>query len=158
MKQRRKERGEEVKTVRFQGDEEEYGEEVDGDSEELVYDSEEEAERDQEAFLEKFEASKIKSQEQQIDTQSINFYEINKEMLNVRKFKPALGVKYVEYDEFGLPNNAEGDELRKWISTDNAPSDIVIEAPPDVLERAMHPTGERHDLDKQVEDMNEEGK
>jgi hypothetical protein len=32
--------------VRFQGDEEEYGEEVDGDSEELVYDSEEEAERD----------------------------------------------------------------------------------------------------------------
>lgn len=35
---------------------------------------------------------------------------------------------------------------------------MVIEAPPDVLERAMRPTGERHDLDKQVEDMNQEGK
>ena len=58
MRQKRRERGEEVKTKWIVGDSD-YGEDVSDDSEELVYDSEEEAERDQEAFMEKFEANKI---------------------------------------------------------------------------------------------------
>ena len=79
-------------------------------------------------------------------------------MANISKFKAAQGVKFVAYDEYGLPNTKEGRELRALISTDTGADDIVIEAPPDMLERAMRPTGERHDLDKAVEDMNEEGK
>lgn len=47
--------------------------------------------------------------------------------------------------------------MRKFISTDNGTDAVVIEAPPDILERALRPTGERHDLDKEVEEMNEEG-
>jgi hypothetical protein len=43
MREKRIERGEDIKKVRFAGDDEE-GEEMSDDSEELMYDSEEEAE------------------------------------------------------------------------------------------------------------------
>lgn len=53
MREKRVKRGEEVKRVRF-GDGQDEGEEMSDDSSELLYDSEEEAELEQEAFLERF--------------------------------------------------------------------------------------------------------
>ena len=73
--------------------------------------------------------------------------------------KAAPGVKFMEYDEYGLPNTEEAKELRKFISTEEAAADaIVIEAPPEQMEKALRPTGIRYDYDKPVDQMNAEGK
>jgi hypothetical protein len=65
----------------------------------------------------------------------------------------------MQYDEFGLPNTAEAKELRKYIKTDETPLDaVVIEAPPEQLEKALRPTGVKMDYDKPVDQMNDEGK
>jgi hypothetical protein len=73
--------------------------------------------------------------------------------------KAAPGVKFMEYDEYGLPNTEEAKELRKFISTEEAAADaIIIEAPPEQMEKALRPTGVRYDYDKPVDQMNAEGK
>jgi hypothetical protein len=156
MKEKRQERGEEVKKVRFAGDEEEYGEELSDDSEELMYDSEEEANLEQEAFLEKFAKEQMaKKDEAKAESSG---YDIGKELAMMQRFKAAPGVNFVQYDEYGLPDTEEAKELRKYIKTDDAPDAIVIEAPPDQMERVLRPTGIRYDYDKPVDQMNEEGK
>ena len=83
MRDKRIERGEGVKKVMFAGDGDEEGKEMSDDSEDLMYDSEEEAEAEQQAFLEKFEAEKLlkkakedESKEEQIETG----YDIGKEL------------------------------------------------------------------------------
>jgi len=70
-------------------------------------------------------------------------------------YKAAPGVKFVEYDEYGM-SKKEG--LGKFISTDNSIPDLFIEAPPEMLERAMRPKGVFRDYDKDAKDMNQEGK
>lgn len=154
MKAKRQERGEGVKTVRFAGDNDEEGEELSDDSEELYYDSEEEAEMEQEAFLEKFARDQLKT-----DSKPETGYDIGKELANMQKFKAAPGVNFVQYDEFGLPNTEEAKELRKYIKTDDAaPDAIILDAPPEQMEKVLRPTGVHYDYDKPVEEMNEEGK
>lgn len=77
----------------------------------------------------------------------------------MKKFKAAPGVKFVQYDEFGLPDTEEAKELKKYIKTDEAAHDaVVIEAPPEQMEKVLRPKGIRVDYDKPVEQMNEEGK
>lgn len=123
-----------------------------------MYDSEEEAEIEQEAFLEQFAKEQITKTKvtEQIDTTG---YDIGKELAQMQKLKAAPGVKFMQYDEYGLPNTEEAKELRKYISTEEAAADaIVIEAPPEQLEKALRPTGIRYDYDKPVQDMNAEGK
>ena len=44
----------------------------------------------------------------------------------MQKYKAAPGVKFVEYDELGLPNTEEAKELKKYISTEEAASDAVV--------------------------------
>jgi hypothetical protein len=51
----------------------------------------------------------------------------------------------VEYDEYGM-NKKEG--LGKFITTDNSIPDLFIEAPPEMMERAMRPKGVFRDYDK----------
>jgi hypothetical protein len=53
MREKRIQRGEDIKRVKF-ADGQNQGEEMSDDSSELLYDSEEEADLEQEAFLEKF--------------------------------------------------------------------------------------------------------
>lgn len=53
-------------------------------------------------------------------------------------------------------SKAEG--LGKFISTDNGIPDIFIEAPPEMLEKAMRPRGVFRDYDKPVEELTNEGK
>jgi len=53
MREKRIQRGEDIKRVQF-ADGQNQGEEISDDSSELLYDSEEEADLEQEAFLEKF--------------------------------------------------------------------------------------------------------
>jgi hypothetical protein len=132
MKVKRQERGEEVKKVRFTGNNEDDGEELSDDSEEILYDSEEEAVIEQEAFLEKVAREKLaKKEETKAEVVNIG-YDINKELAQMTKFKAAPGVKFVQYDEYGLPDTEEAKELRKYIKTGDAPADaIVIEAPPE---------------------------
>lgn len=157
MKEKRMQRGEDVRRVRF-ADGQEEDEALSDDSSELMYDSEEEAEIEQEAFLAKFQKDQIEKAKasEQIDTAG---YDIGKELALMQKFKAAPGVKFMAYDEFGLPNTAEAKELRKFISTEEtAPDAMVIEAPPEQMEKALRPTGVRYDYDKQVDEMNAEGK
>lgn len=77
----------------------------------------------------------------------------------MQKYQAAPGVKFMKYDEHGLPDTKEADELRKHIKTDDAgPDAIVLEAPPEQMDRILRPTGVRMDYDKPVAEMNEEGK
>jgi len=65
--------------------------------------------------------------------------------------KPAEGVKFVEYDKYGLPAN-DGFDYSKFISTDDArPDDAVINIPADQL--AAQFSGHHMDLDKEVSKM-----
>lgn len=150
IKKTRAERGEAIKKVRFAGDDDQEGEELSDDSDEIVYDSEEEAEIEQEEFLRKFQqqqAVKSESKEAKPDVG----YDINKELASMQNFKAAAGVKFTRYDELGLPDTEEAKELRKHIKTDDAPDAIVIEAPPEQMEKILRPTGLRVDYDKPVE-------
>jgi hypothetical protein len=54
-------------------------------------------------------------------------------------------------------NKKEG--LSKYISTDNSIPGVFIEAPPEMLEKAMmRPRGVFRDYDKDTKEMNAEGK
>ena len=73
------------------------------------------------------------------------------------KFKPVAGVKFVEYDEFGL-KTTEDQEFKKYIKTDDLVGATVLQAPEEQMLRIMNPTGVREDTDIEVKDMNEECK
>ena len=66
-------------------------------------------------------------------------------------------MRFKEYDELGLPKN-DGFDYYKYITTEQDTLDNVIEASPDQMQLAMHPTGERYDIDKEENEMNAEGK
>ena len=169
MRERRRERGEDdeeckQKRVRFLNDQqvESGDDEEDADSDEFVYDSEEEAEEEKQYQQRQEEkAAAEAAREQMIKTAGMEEtpigYDIEAEVKKVKKYKAAAGVKFVEYDELGIPKN-DGFDHYKYISTDTSIPDTVLNATPDQMERALHPTGERFDYDKQRDEMNEEGK
>lgn len=73
-----------------------------------------------------------------------------------QKYKAAPGVKFVEFDEFGM-NKAEG--LGQFISTDNKIADVFIEAPKEMMEKAMmRPIGVFRDFDRDAKTLTNEGK
>ena len=127
------------------------------DSDELVYDSEEEARAEEEFQKEKKARAKDQEEKKEIQVNDENSYDIDAEIKKSQKYKVADGVKFVEYDELGLPKN-DGFNYRDFITTDTKELDTVIAAPPDAMEAALRPKGVRHDQDKPVADMNEEGK
>lgn len=52
----------------------------------------------------------------------------------VQLLKPADGVKFAQYDEYGLPKD-DGFDYKQFIVTDDLkPSDLYIEAPPEMVE------------------------
>ena len=63
----------------------------------------------------------------------------------------------MEYDALGLPKH-DGFDYYKYITTDTGTLDTVIDATPDQMEKAYRPKGERFDIDKEHDKMNEEGK
>lgn len=70
--------------------------------------------------------------------------------------KPAEGVKFVEYDQYGLPKN-DGFDYSKFISTDEArPDDAVIDVP--AAQLAEQRAGYHRDVDLDIQKMNEDGK
>lgn len=71
------------------------------------------------------------------------------------KYKAAPGVTFVVFDEYGM-NKAEG--LSQYISTDNNIPDVFIEAPPEMVAKALKPQGVFRDYDKELKDLNKEGK
>ena len=152
MKERRKEReleaGEETKAIGGEGSDGSWEDCSEGgdDSDDIVYDSEEE-DRAEEEHKNKMKEVKPESKEE--------FYNIDKEIKNVNKYKVMDGVKFVEYDEHGIDKSLAA-EVEKWISKDDKELDTVIEAPRDAMEAIQRPTGERHDQDKKYGDMNEE--
>ena len=74
------------------------------------------------------------------------------------KFAPAPGVEFVQFDEHGLRVD-DPENLKQFLTTDEKDLDIVVLAPPEVLAKSMAgPKGERLHMDKEVKDMNEDGK
>lgn len=72
--------------------------------------------------------------------------------------KPAAGVKFTQYDEYGLPKD-DGFDYNKFIVTDEMkPTDLFIPAPPEMVERMMFRAGYNKDHDKEFKDMTEEEK
>lgn len=61
-----------------------------------------------------------------------------------------------------LPKDDGFDYYKYVIKTDpngdDAPADFKVDASPEQMLRAMHPTGERVDMDKEKEEMNDEEK
>lgn len=105
------------------------------DSDAMVYDSEEEAEQEalhykesQKYFMNGKEAGFLEKPEEGY----IASVEAKKNM----KYRAAPGVKFVEFDEYGM-NKAEG--LSQYISTDNNIPDVFIEAPPEMVAKALRP-------------------
>ena len=123
------------------------------DSDELIYDSEEEAEEERK-YLESQTQFMMNGKTAEVQ-QPDEGYDANVEVKKVQRYRPAPGVKFAEFDEFGM-SKAEG--LGKFISTDNGIPDIFIEAPPEMLEKAMRPRGVFRDYDKPVEELTNEGK
>lgn len=123
------------------------------DSDELIYDSEEEAEEEKkyQESLTQFMMNGKKAEVQEPE----DGYDANIEVKKVQRYRPAPGVKFTEFDEYGM-SKAEG--LGKFISTDNGIPDVFIEAPPEMLEKAMRPRGVFRDYDKAVEELTNEGK
>ena len=72
------------------------------------------------------------------------------------QLKPAEGVKFVEYDQYGLPKN-DGFDYSKFISTDDArPDDAVLDVDPEEL--AANLAGHHLDIDKDPSKMTAEEK
>ena len=124
------------------------------DSDELVYDSEEEAEEER-IYQEKQTQFMMNGKTAEVQ-QPEEGYDANVELKKVQRYRPAPGVKFAEFDEFGM-SKAEG--LGQYISTDNGIPDFFIEAPPEMLEKSkLRPRGVFRDYDKQLEDLTYEGK
>lgn len=67
-------------------------------------------------------------------------------------------MKFTQYDEYGLRKD-DGFNYHQFIVTDEMrPTDMYIEAPPEMVERMMIRTGYNKDVDKEISQMNEEGK
>lgn len=150
------------KRVRFENDVEvdsADGEDYDAlDSEEMVYDSEEEdfAEKEYQEKKRKEEDAKKVINTEELKTPD-DFYDVADEVKKVQKFKPADGVKFTQYDELGLPKG-DGFDYHSYITTDSKPLDTVVDASPELMELAYRPKGVRFDIDKKKEEMNDEGK
>lgn len=89
---------------------------------------------------------------------SKNGYDANEAVKKVQLLKPAEGVKFAQYDEYGLPKD-DGFNYKQFIVTDDMkPSDMYIEAPPEMVEQMYIRTGYNRDVDKDFNTMTEEGK
>ena len=66
-------------------------------------------------------------------------------------------MKFVEYDEFGLPMD-EGVDYKKYIKTDDLPGATILKPSDEQMLRILNPTGVREDTDVEVKDMTEECK
>ena len=171
MKERRQRREDDdpdaqEKRARFENDEQvddDDGEDLGDDSDEMIYDSEEEDKEEAEYMARKMkelaaeagvDAKQVVMVEEEND-QPLG-YDVAKEVKKVQKLKPVAGVKFTEYDELGLPKD-DGFDYHQYITTDNN-ADTIIDASPDLMEAAARPTGERFDIDKDVDQMNDEEK
>ena len=82
--------------------------------------------------------------------------ETNSQDVKLRqKLKAAPGVKFVEFDEFGL-DKREG--LSQYICTDEKEPDYVIAAPVEMYLKAMNPVGVFRDYDIQAKDVRGDSK
>ena len=123
----------------------------------MLYDSEEEAFEEQQYQEKKMkEAKKTKVNTEEIKAAE-TIYEIATEVKKVQRYKAVDGVRFVEYDELGLPKN-DGFDYHKYITTDTNTLDTVIDAAPELMDLAMRPRGVHIDMDKQLDEMNDEGK
>ena len=157
--------------VRFVNDEEEVLNSEDDDdqngtdSDEIIYDSEEEDEAEREFEERKLKREKIANAgKEMINTEGgdnaggkSRFYDIEKEVKKVQKFRPVEGVKFKQFDALGLPVD-DGFDYYRYITTDTNTLDNVIDASPAQMEAVYHPKGERFDRDKEEDEMNDEGK
>ena len=123
------------------------------DSDELIYDSEEEAEEERK-FNEQMTQFMMNGQTTEV-VEPMEGYDANVEAKKIQRYRPAPGVKFAEFDEYGM-SKKEG--LGKFISTDNSIPDVFIEAPAEMMEKAMRPIGVFRDYDKPVADLTNEGK
>jgi len=141
-------------------DDDEEGEGSDEDSDEFIYDSEEEDEEEKQyqKRKERKEASEA-APKKIIDTKGDKpiGYDIAAEVKKASKYKAVDGVKFIEYDELGLPRN-DGFDYYKYITTDTNTLDTVLDATPEQMAKVMRPTGTRYDCDKEEKDMNDEEK
>ena len=80
-------------------------------------------------------------------------------LLNSKNIQIAEGVKFTRYDEYGLPID-DGNDYQQFICKDHTvdPNDIMIDAPKEMMNKMLFPTGIRKDYEKKYEEMNEEGK
>jgi hypothetical protein len=143
------------KSVMFKDDQDTNSEDEEFyDSDAVVYDSEEEAEEER---LHKIESVKyiMNGKDAGFLKEPEEGYNPAVEVKKNLKFKAATGVKFVEFDEYGM-NKAEG--LGQFISVDNYIPDYFIEAPPEMLAKAMKPEGVFRDFDKEIKDLDKEGK
>ena len=83
-------------------------------------------------------------------------------MKEQKKYKAAEGVKFVQYDEYGVPlepDSETGFDYQKHIVTDDIkPSDMYIEDPPEMIGKrhAVPEPGIRRDIDKDPSKMTPE--
>lgn len=154
------------KSVRFREDvdneegAEEYGsvegsdmEDEEFDENEMLYDSEEEDDQERK-FKKENRVITFMVNNKPADLMTFDADDQNTQVKHT--FKPIEGVKFKQYDEFGIPIDSE---LHKFITNDNSVPDYFIEAPPEQLARiTQRPTGVRKDYEKEVKDMTEEGK
>ncbi|CDW89648.1 UNKNOWN [Stylonychia lemnae] len=156
MKLKKKEKySQKQKKVKFEGDgnfaiknEDEEDEDSEG---ELDDTDEEEYDEEEGEDYEDDEEEESKEPKEKID-------DANNEIKKAQKFVPAEGVKFTMYDEYGLPKN-DGFNYQQFIVTDDLrPSDMYIEAPPEMVEQMYKKTGYHRDVDKEVNQMTEEEK
>lgn len=121
----------------------------DVDSDELLYDSEDGGAYDDESGSDYPE----ETEEEKKAAEEFPGYDNEKDLK--KKYKIMDGVKFVEYDENLMSKDPN---VQAFISKDNSIPDIFIQAPPDLYEAAMRPRGVRIDMDKEVEELNDEGK
>ena len=147
------------KKVNFHGDqilreddkEEEDEDDLLEDSDEDYYDEEDDDEEEDD-----------EEETKQGDTKTVPFamksaYDANEAVKKVQLLKPAEGVKFTQYDEYGLPKD-DGFNYKQFIVTDDLrPSDLYIEAPPEMVEQMYIRTGYNRDVDKEFSKMTEEG-
>ena len=140
----------------YESDEEEEANEnsySDSDDGEMEDEGEEEHEeiKNEMAYIDKKKAqNKLRNQKKEEE-------DANLAAKQAQIYKAAEGVKFTEYDQYGLPKN-DGFDYHQYISTDERPADMVIAAPPEmILQMMKRGVGRRTDVDKELFQMNEEG-
>lgn len=93
---------------------------------------------------------------------------MNQVIKSFTKFKPAEGVEFTQYDRYGFPMKADGNydvnDYRRYLAKDDGDNDgFEFVAPPDEqmskileIQQALIFQGGRKDVDKKVEEMNQE--